>query len=142
MREPSSDCYIEVWRDVNFRGEMIRIGGPAEYPNLRFLQGDWEDDIGSLRVGPNAFVMAYRGQDFTDDCITFGPNDEIADLRELRFNDGIDSIKVVDSIKIFDRLAYHSKEWADATAADSAAGEGGLKRRGYKKKRHKGNRRR
>ena len=142
MREPSSDCYIEVWRDVNFRGEMIRIGGPAEYPNLHLLQGDWEDDIGSLRVGPNAFVLAYRGQDFQDDFITFGPNDEIADLRELRFNDGIDSIKVVDSIKIFDRLAYHSEEWADATTADSAAGEGGLKRRGYKKKRHKGNRQR
>lgn len=113
MGEKSDDCYIDVWRGVNFDGEMIRICGPAEYPVLQFAQGDWGDDIGSLRVGPNAFVMAYRDQNFKDKMITFGPNDEVADLREFKFDDDIESLKVIDSMKIFDRITYNPDETSE-----------------------------
>jgi hypothetical protein len=103
----SDDCYIDVWREKNFEGEMIRLNGPAEYANLEFAQGDWGDDIGSLRVGPNAFVLVYRDKDFQNSMISFGPLDSIANLRELKFNDEIDSVRVIDSLKIFDRVTYN-----------------------------------
>lgn len=114
MAEKSGDCYIDVWRDADFRGETMRIYGPAEYPALDFAQGNWGNDIGSLRVGPNAFVLAYHRRDFRDELITFGPNDEVADLGQFKFDDDIESLKVIDSLKIFDRLSYNS---AQTTAA-------------------------
>lgn len=114
MSGTSGDCYIDVWRDINFEGEAIRIYGPAEHPDLRFTQGDWGDDIGSLRVGPNAFVLAYSNQNFSNRMIAFGPNDAVANLREMKFDDDIESIKVIESLKIFDRLAYEDSPTVDA----------------------------
>jgi hypothetical protein len=98
------DCYVDIWRDANFAGECLRLHGPAEFPRLLFEQGDWSDQIGSLRVGPRAFVLAYRDRDFKDKQVTFGPNDEVADLSLLKFDDDIDSVQVIDSLQIFDRL--------------------------------------
>lgn len=126
MAEKSGDCYIDVWREADFGGETVRIYGPAEYASLDLARGDWGDDIGSLRVGPNAFVLAYHRRDFQDELITFGPNDEVADLGRFKFDDDIESLKVIDSLKIFDRLAYNS---AHAPEAPDAAPKGGGKPR-------------
>jgi hypothetical protein len=119
MAQKEGDCYIDVWRDADFRGETMRIYGPAEYPSLEFARGDWRDDIGSLRVGPNAFVMAYHRRDFQDELITFGPNDEVADLGQFKLDDDIESLKVIDSLKIFDRLAYNAAAQPETADADS-----------------------
>src|SRR3954469_10245973 len=102
-----SGCYIDVWVKANFEGESVRIQGPAEYSSLIFAQGDWGDRISSLRVGPNAFVIAYRDPNFGDRQVIFGPDDEVADLGDLKFDDEIDSMRVIDSLKIFDRLDYN-----------------------------------
>lgn len=127
MAERKADCYIDVWRDADFRGEKTRIGGPGEYPALDFAGGRWGDDIGSLRVGPNAFVMAFRHRDFQDELITFGPNDEVADLGQFKFDDDIESVKVIDSLKIFERVGYNSAPEHAApehAAPEADAGEG------------------
>jgi len=108
MAERSDDCYVDVWRDADFGGEMLRIRGPAEYPALEFEQGDWGDRIGSLRVGPGAFVIAFRRRDFQDEPVTFGPDDECADLRQFKCDDDIESVKVIDSMKIFARVEYNA----------------------------------
>lgn len=125
------DCYVDIWRDPDFGGESLRLYGPAEFPRLLFEQGDWGDQIGSLRVGPRAFVLAYRDRDFKDKKIAFGPNDEVADLRGLKFDDDIDSVQVIDSLKIFDRLLGRT-----GTAAGGEEKQGDRKRgkRGGKKK--------
>src|ERR1051325_8629732 len=102
------DGYIDVWSDKDFRGGTIRIYGPAQYPALEFAGQGWGDDIGSLRVGPNAFVMAYHRRDFQDEPVTFGPNEEVADLSQFRFDDEMESMKVIDSMKIFNHLEYNS----------------------------------
>ena len=124
MAQKSGDCYIDVWRGADFRGETMRIYGPADYASLDLAEGRWGDDIGSLRVGPNAFVLAYRRRDFRDEPVTFGPNDEAADLSQFNFDDDIESLKVIDSLKIFDRLPYNS-----AAEAPDAEAEGGGKPR-------------
>ena len=125
MAQKNGDCYIDVWRETDFRGEKIRIQGPAEYASLEFAQGNWCDDIGSLRVGPNAFVMAYHRRDFQDELITFGPNDEVADLGQFKFDDDIESMKVIDSLKIFNHLAYNSAVAPEIPEAPEAEPEGG-----------------
>lgn len=124
MAEKSGDCYIDVWRDADFRGETLRIHGPAEYPTLGFVRGDWGDDIGSLRVGPNAFVMAYHSHDFQDRLVTFGPNEEVADLDAFKSDDELDSLKVIDSLRIFDRVGYRPPDPpAAGPATDDADGQ-------------------
>ena len=127
MAEKSDDCYVDVWREADFGGEMLRIQGPGEYPKLEFEQGDWGDDIGSLRVGPGAFVIAYRRCDFQDEPVTFGPNDEVADLSQFKFDDDIESMKVIDSLKIFNHLAYNSALAPEVAEAPEAEPEGGGK---------------
>lgn len=102
-----SGCYIDVWADADFEGESVRIQGPSEYPTLGFAKGDWGNRIGSLRVGPNAFVIAYSDPNFGDRQVTFGPCDEVADLGDLKIDDDIDSMRVIDSLKIFDRVEYN-----------------------------------
>ena len=120
-------CYIDVWAGANFEGESVRIQGPAEYPSLTFSQGDWGDRIGSLRVGPNAFVIAYRDPNFGDRQVAFGPGDEAADLGDLKFDDDIDSMRVIDSLRIFDRVEYNEGR---ATADWSADRDTRKKRKG------------
>ena len=120
MAEKNGDCYIDVWRDADFRGETLRIYGPAQYASLDLAEGRWGDDICSLRVGPNAFVLAYHRRDFRDEPVTFGPNDEVADLSQFRFDDDIESLKVIDSLKIFDRLAYNAAVARETPAAPAA----------------------
>jgi hypothetical protein len=119
MSGKTRDCYIDVWREANFEGEAIRIYGPAEHPDLLFTQGDWGDRIGSLRVGPNAFVLAYSDQNFANRMVAFGPNDAVADLCEMKFDDDIESIKVIESLKIFDRLTYEDSPTVDAQYSQS-----------------------
>lgn len=117
MTQKNGDCYIEVWRETDFRGEKIRIYGPADYASLELAQGNWGDDIGSLRVGPNAFVMAYHRRDFQDEPVIFGPNDEVADLGLFKFDDDIESLKVIDSLKIFNHLEYNSAQTPEVLPA-------------------------
>ena len=135
MGEKAVDCYIDVWRGANFEGETLRLQGPAEFPNLNFNQGQWGDHIGSLRVGPNAFVMAYRGRDFSEELQTFGPNDEIADLAEFKFDDDIESIRVIDSLKIFERVPYNVSPAPPppAPTADEAGRPRGKNRKGRRR---------
>lgn len=104
MRFTPNECYVDVWREAGFKGETRRLQGPASHPHLHFRDSDWGDDIGSLRVGPQAFLMAYRGENYTEACLTLGPNDQVADLREQEFADAIDSLQLINSLKIFDRL--------------------------------------
>ena len=120
MAEKHDDCYVDVWREANFSGEMLRIEGPAEYAALEFEQGDWGDRIGSLRVGPGAFVIAYRQPDFRDEPVTFGPDDECADLGQFKCDDDIESVKVIDSMKIFARVEYNAGLTPEAPEAPEA----------------------
>ncbi len=122
MKAKETDCYIDVWKEPDFGGERLRIYGPAEYPTLAFEGGGgWSDAIGSLRVGPRAFVMAYHSRDFQDRMVAFGPNDEVADICGLKFEDEIDSVRLIDSLKIFDEVVGRSSLPADEAAAEREA---------------------
>ena len=102
----STGCFVEIWRDKNFEGEYLLIEGPAEYETLNSLASDWTGDICSLRVGPNAFVIAYETDGFGGEMICFGPCQEVADLSEFDFDDEIDSMKLINSVKIFEQIRY------------------------------------
>src|SRR5262249_39269025 len=97
-----TECYIEVWRDKNFEGESLIIKGPGEIPDLCANHLTWCSRISSLRVGPRAFVLAYAARGFKGDVIRLGPSEEVPDLANVKFDHEIDSIRIIDSIKVFD----------------------------------------
>jgi hypothetical protein len=138
MKAEDTDCYIDVWKDADFGGERRRIHGPAEFPTLNSEAGDWGDCIGSLRVGPHAFVMAFSGRYFKNRMVTFGPNDEVADLCHLKFDDEIDSFKVIDSLKIFDEVLGRDLARTEEGAATQQQQQPS---KAKPKNRHKGRRR-
>ena len=121
MKHTPNECYIDVWREAGFKGETRRLHGPASHPHLHFREGDWADDIGSLRLGPHAFVLAFREENYADAMLTLGPNDEVSDLRALRFENEIDSLRLINSLKIFERL--YEEGAPPAAAGETAPGE-------------------
>src|SRR5262249_10981485 len=98
----STVCYLEIWPDKHFEGESLIIKGPVEIPDLCANHLTWCSRIRSLRVGPEAFVLAYSQKRFKGDVIRLGPSEEVADLSNVKFDEHIDSIRIVDSIKVFD----------------------------------------
>lgn len=122
--DPRAGCYIEFWSDKEFEGECLRIEGPAECQALESSDLEWGNSISSLRVGPGAFVLVYDEKAFKGRMTSFGPGQEVADLEEHIFNDEIDSIKVVNSLKVFDgsRAEVDAKPTSQETKRKTRAG--------------------
>lgn len=110
-----SGCFIELWSERNFEGEHLHIDGPVEHQTLDFKKLNWSKSISSLRVGPTAFVLVYAEQDFNGPMMSFGPGEDVPDLDQLNFNDQIDSIRLVNAMRVFD-----GARGADASVLSSA----------------------
>ena len=126
-----SSCYIEVWTQKNFEGEHLQIEGPAECSRLIFAELDFGDSISSIRVGAAAFVMAYTEPEFKGAMVSFGPGDEVPDLAQLSFDNRIDSLRLVNSLKIFDESR---KDKSHNQAAARITKRSSKKRAGHKKR--------
>jgi hypothetical protein len=105
----ATGCYIEVWRDKDFEGECLIIEGPGEIADLCSNKSTWCSRIRSLRVGPQAFVLAYGDKNFKGDMMRLGPSEEVPDLGNVKFDNAIDSMRIVDSIKVFDCTSSREK---------------------------------
>lgn len=116
----AKECWADFFDKPNFEGQHVRLEGPAELPSLGKLQGqDWNNRIESLKVGPDAELIAYRrpnfeetpeaplnhpqsftGRDpseiaaYQDLEISFGPNAREQHLGELKFHRNINSVKL------------------------------------------------
>lgn len=114
----AGDCWLEVYSEIGFKGEHVRIEGPVQLPNLRTVAGaDWSNRIDSLAVGPKAIIHAYRKENFVDqpvvnpnhpdalkmwgekpsdtgDQVSFGPGQKHHHLGEWDFHHNISSLKI------------------------------------------------
>lgn len=115
----ASGCYIDVWQDESFQGDSFRIEGPGEIPDLCADGMAWCGRIRSLRVGPTAFVLAYAAKQFKGDMIRLGPGEEIPDLANVKFEDEIDSMRIVDSVRVFDCTCSPHEDPQRQVASDS-----------------------
>lgn len=121
--QPSTGCYIEVWRFKNFEGECLTIEGPGEIGDLCSNHMSWCGTIKSLRVGPHAFVLAYGDKAFKGKMISLGPGEELADLGNLKFDDEIDSIRIIDSIKVFDCTSSPDQHMPEQAVSENESSE-------------------
>src|SRR5262249_34927291 len=73
----------------DFEGECLTIEGPGGIGDLCSNHMSWCGSIKSLRVGPQAFVLAYADKEYKGKMISLGPGEELADLGNIKFDDEI-----------------------------------------------------
>lgn len=89
-------CWVRVYRDVGFGGELVTLYGPGESKDItgwKWPSGDeLGDSISSLRTGPNAWFIGYEDEDFEDKTIHVGPNATVARMGDM--DNQIDSFQL------------------------------------------------
>lgn len=91
----STGCWAKIHDGEDFSGRTLTLMGDQSLPNLEFGVGeDWEGDIDSVEVGPNAKLTLYDDANFADDPRNFGPNARIGDLHKAMFDEGIESLRL------------------------------------------------
>lgn len=91
------ECWMDIYEDNNYDKDdpHLMIQGPAEFASLKDLKGrNWNDDIESVIIGPNATVKAYKDKDFKGTEIAFTSNQRVPDLAKLDMANEIESMKV------------------------------------------------
>jgi hypothetical protein len=91
------DCWIEIFNDTKYDANdpHVKIMGPNEFATLKNLSGrDWNNDIKSVIVGPNATVHVYKDKDFKGTDLALTPDQRVPDLSKLKMGNEIESMKI------------------------------------------------
>jgi hypothetical protein len=76
-------CWVRLHEAPNFSGNTLTIVGPADMPELQGPFGmEWEDNIGSLEVGPSGTVTIFSDDGFDGTQTLFGAGRRVADVPE------------------------------------------------------------
>jgi hypothetical protein len=90
-------CYAEIFEDNDFDKDdpHVRIQGPAQIANLEDYSGrNWNNEIESVIVGPNATMRVYSDKDFKGIEVVLPANKRVAELSVVNMGNEIESIKV------------------------------------------------
>ena len=90
-------CYAEIFEDNDFDKDdpHVTIQGPSQIANLKDYSGrNWNNDIESIIVGPNATMTVYSDKDFKGTELVLPANKRVAQLGDLNMSDQIESIKL------------------------------------------------
>jgi len=90
-------CWAEIFEDTDFdkNDPHVTIQGPAEIPSLKDFSGrNWNNEIESIVVGPNAEIKAYPNKDYQGTELVLKPNRRANDLSKLNMSDDIESMKI------------------------------------------------
>jgi Beta/Gamma crystallin len=93
----AKNCWVDVFDDTKFDADdpHVRVQGPMELTSLKEVQGrNWNNEIQSLIVGPDATVRAYEDKDFKGTEIVFAPGQRVSDLSKVNMSDDIESMKI------------------------------------------------
>jgi hypothetical protein len=97
MKTVDKACWAEVYEDTDFdvKDPHVKIQGPTQIATLKDYSGfNWNNEIESIVVGPNAHVMAYSDKDFKGTELELTPNKRANDLSKLNMSDEIESLKI------------------------------------------------
>lgn len=90
-------CWTEIYEDIDFdvNDPHVKIQGPTEIATLKDYSGrNWNNEIESIVVGPNAHIKVYSDKDFKGTELELTPNKRANDLSKLNMSDEIESLKV------------------------------------------------
>ena len=90
-------CWAEIYEDTDFdvNDPHVKIQGPTQIATLKDYSGrNWNNEIESIVVGPNAHIKVYSDKDFKGTELELTPNKRANDLSKLNMSDEIESLKV------------------------------------------------
>ncbi len=116
----NDDCWVDLYKNTQFKGEQIRLKGPIELNDLLNVQQEnWDKKIESIIVGPKATLTVFENknlkltltamadnpvlmrslgittQDILEDSeLIFGKNTHVHSFGEFDFNHKIRSLKI------------------------------------------------
>lgn len=97
LKVVDKQCWAEIYEDSDFdkNDPHLMIQGPTQIPTLKDYKGrNWNDEIQSIVVGPNATVKAYSKKDYAGTELVLPPNKRVAELSDYNMSDDIESLKV------------------------------------------------
>jgi hypothetical protein len=98
MQMVDKNCWIEVFDNTKYDASdsHVKLQVPKEYATLKNLNGkDWNNNIESVIVGPDATVRAYKERDFQGQEIAFTSGQRIPKLSKLGMSNEIESMKII-----------------------------------------------
>lgn len=90
-------CYAEIFEDSDFDKDdpHVLIQGPSQIANLKEYNGrNWNNEIESIIVGPNATMKVYSEKDFKGIELILPANKRVPELSVVNMSDEIESIKL------------------------------------------------
>lgn len=90
-------CWAVIYEDTDFdvNDPHVKIQGPTQITTLKDYSGrNWNNEIESIVVGPNAHIKVYSDKDFKGTELELTPNKQVNDLSKLNMGDEIESLKV------------------------------------------------
>jgi hypothetical protein len=82
------------------QGTTPRVIDPGRFPRSRTTERwalggfDWEGDIDGITVGPNAKLVLYEDENFTDKKRELAANARVPDLHKSIFSEGVESLRL------------------------------------------------
>lgn len=100
----TTNCYVDFWKDHNFKGKTRHFNGPDNESDLSDHHWDGEsgffneldDAIKSLKTGSRAWIKVYSRSDYKGDMRLIGPNSNIGNLGDIGMDHTIASFKLFD----------------------------------------------
>lgn len=97
LRPVDKACWVELYEDTDFdvNDPHVKVQGPMQMATLTDFSGrNWNNEIQSIIVGPNAHIRTYSDKDFKGTELELTPNKRANDLSKLNMGDEIESMKI------------------------------------------------
>ena len=91
-------CWVEIYMNADFdtNGPRLLLVGPHELPTLKGLNDqNWDNDIESIMVGPEATMEVYEHPDFAGRMLRLVANQNIGNLDDAHMKNEIESLRLI-----------------------------------------------
>ncbi|MBS0152366.1 MAG: hypothetical protein JSR31_15640 [Nitrospira sp.] len=90
-------CWAEIYMNAEFdkNGSRLLLVGPHELTTLKSLNDqNWDNDIESIIVGPEAYMVLYADQEFGGRTLILIANQNLGNLSDAQMKNDIESLRL------------------------------------------------
>ncbi|QPD04418.1 MAG: hypothetical protein Nkreftii_002192 [Candidatus Nitrospira kreftii] len=90
-------CWAEIYMNADFdkNAPRLLLVGPHELPTLKGLNDqNWDNDIESIVLGPEATMVAYEHPEFAGRTLILAANQNIGNLANAQMKNEIESLRL------------------------------------------------
>jgi hypothetical protein len=90
-------CWAEIYMNADFdkNAPRLLLVGPHDLPTLKGLNDqNWDNDIESIILGPEATMVAYEHPEFAGRTLILAANQSIGNLTDAQMKNEIESLRL------------------------------------------------